>query len=83
MKQKDIMLILVIVIIAGLISFFVTGMLFGDKSKDQKVEKVDAISTTFVQPAAKYFNEKSIDPAQIINVDNNDNTNPFVDETGL
>ena len=84
MKQKDVMLILVIVIVSGIVSFFVTGLLFGSKTKDRTVEIVDTVSIDFPQPNQKYFNEKSIDPAQIIYLDNNDNTNPFSgDSAGL
>ncbi len=78
MKQKDIALITVIAIVSGAISFVVSGKVFVTSSnRQQKVEVVDAINTTFPQPNAKYFNSKSIDPSQTIQIGDSNNTNPF------
>jgi hypothetical protein len=78
MKQKDIALIIVIVAIAAFISFFVSRLLFqsGDK-RAQKAEVVDVISTDFELPSTKYFNDKSIDPTQLITIGGSNNQNPF------
>lgn len=50
MKQKDIILIVVIMIIAGIFSFIVSGMIFG-KPADRKtqVEVVEPISADFLK----------------------------------
>lgn len=77
MKQKDIVLIIVIVFVAAILSFFASGFLFGSDQKEQQAEKVDTIGTEFPQPDKKYFNEESINPAQSIEVGDNDNANPF------
>ncbi len=69
MKQKDIILIIVIVFISGTLSFFVSKKLFA-KPKDRSVEVkiVEAINTDFNKPDQKYFNEESINPTQIIQI---------------
>lgn len=77
MKQKDIIVIIVIVFVAGFASFFASNWLFGGDKKEQSAEKVDAITSNFDQPNKKYFNEQSINPAQQVEVIDNTNTNPF------
>lgn len=78
MKQKDIVLIIVVVFVAAVVSFIAGKFLFGGKQfSEQEVEKVDAISTTFNTPSTKYFNANSLDPAQSIQVTDNNNENPF------
>ena len=78
MKQKDIALIVVIAAVSGVISFFVSGKIFVTSSnREQKVEKVDAISADFKQPDSKYFNKDSINPAQTIQLGESNNQTPF------
>lgn len=78
MKQKDIALIVVVVIISGLLSFFVGRLLFANpKDKQVKAEVVDAISTVFIQPSSKYFNPNSVNPTQLIRIGDNSNVTPF------
>ena len=79
MKQKDIALIAVIAIVSGVISFFVSGMIFAKPAdREQKAEVVDVITSEFSPPSTKYFNAQSIDPTQLIQIGDNDNPNPFV-----
>lgn len=78
MKQKDIALIIIIVFISGVASFFLSNMLFASPDKrDQKVEKVEPITADFPAPDRKYFNENSIDPTQLIQIGESTNPNPF------
>lgn len=78
MKQKDIALIIIVVFISGVISFFISHLLFGGpKNRQQQVEVVDAISTQFNVPSDKYFNKNSIDPTQLIQIGQNTNPAPF------
>jgi hypothetical protein len=79
MKQKDIALIIIIAAISGLASFFVSRMVFATpQNREQQVEVVDVITDQFNVPTdKKYFNDKSINPAQLIEVGDNDNPNPF------
>lgn len=78
MKQKDVTLILVIAFISAIISFFISNSLFASsKNRSQLVDVAPSISPTFPQPNTTYFNINSVDPAQLIQVGNNNNTNPF------
>lgn len=78
MKQKDIALIIVIVFISAVASFFVSRAIFtSPKNRSQKVQVVQPISADFPSPSSKYFNSKSIDPTQSIKIGNNNNTSPF------
>lgn len=78
MKQKDIALIIVLAFISGIISFFVSNMLFASpKNRQQEVAKVDVITSDFPQPDSKYFNKDAIDPTQTIQIGDGSNPNPF------
>lgn len=78
MKQKDIALIIVVVFISGVVSFVVSGQLFGKPAdRQQKAEVVDVITSDFSLPSQKYFNANSIDPTQLIQIGDTNNPNPF------
>lgn len=78
MKQKDIALILVMVFISAVISFVLSGQIFGSpKNREQKAEVVEAITPEFPAPPGKYFNANSINPTQLITIGGNTNPNPF------
>lgn len=78
MKQKDIILIIVIVFISGVVSFLVANWTFGSQqNRQQSAEVVDTITAEFRELDKRYFNENSVDPTQIIQIDNNNNQNPF------
>jgi hypothetical protein len=77
MKQKDMALILVIIVISAAVSLLISNKLFGPQSHQQEVEVVQAIKSDFPTPDKKYFNEKSIDPTQLIQIGTNNNQNPF------
>lgn len=78
MKQKDIALIIVLVAISGVVSFVLSGMVFGRPAdREQKAEVVDVITSDFALPPTKYFNNNSVDPTQLIEIGNSNNPNPF------
>jgi len=78
MKQKDIALIAVIVVVSGIASLFISKAIFGSpQSKQQQVEVVQPITADFPQPDSKYFNDKSIDPTKPITIDESGNNQPF------
>lgn len=78
MKQKDVALILVIVFVSAVVSFFVSSTIFGSPAnRQQQAEVVDPITADFPNPDSRYFNSNSIDPTQLIQIGNNNNTNPF------
>lgn len=69
MKQKDIIVIIVVVFIAGLASYFISTKLFVKKGDtEQKAKVVEKISTDFNPPSNKYFNKQSVNPTQKINI---------------
>lgn len=81
MKQKDITLIVVIIILSAAVSLVLSNFLIGSPKKRQdKVEVVDRIDTDFQQPSEKYFNKNSIDPTKIIKIGDNPNLTPFKDK---
>jgi hypothetical protein len=78
MKQKDLALIIVIVVISGIISLVLSNMLFASSAdRQQEVAVVQPINSNFSVPSTKYFNAKSIDPTQTILIGNANNSNPF------
>ena len=78
MKQKDIVLIIVVVFISGLVSLFVSRTLFATPAdRQQKVEVVEAINPNFPTPSTTYFNAQSINPTQLIQIGSSSNPNPF------
>ena len=78
MKQKDVALILIVVFVSGVVSFIVSGQLFGKPAeRRQKAEVVDVITSDFSLPDSKYFNTSSIDPTQLIQIGDTNNPNPF------
>ena len=77
MKQKDYVLLGGIIIISAILSFIVTGKLFAPPAdRQQQVEQVEAIRPTIPQNS-QYFTQQSIDPTQLIQINNNNNANPF------
>lgn len=78
MKQNDIILIIVMVFVGGVLSFFISSALItSPKNRKEKVETVQAISSEFKQPDSKYFNSNSFDPTQLIRIGDNSNNQPF------
>jgi hypothetical protein len=78
MKQKDIALIVVVGVISAIASLFLSNALItSPKSRQQKVEVVTPISSSFNTPDKKYFNSESIDPTKLIQIGDNTNTDPF------
>ncbi len=59
-----------------IISLVVTNMIFNG-SKNQTVVNVPSITSYFPTPDPKYFNNKSIDPTQLIEIGNGVNPTPF------
>ncbi len=78
MKQKDFVLIVVIMMVAGIFSFIVSGMIFG-KPADRKtqVEVVEKISADFPKIDQRYFNKDSINSTQLIQIGDQNNQAPF------
>ncbi|HSX45154.1 MAG TPA: hypothetical protein VLF39_03580 [Candidatus Saccharimonadales bacterium] len=76
-KQKDIALIIVVTVVSGIVSFYVSNILFGSTHRSTQVEVVEKLDDTFTNPDPKYFNNKSINPTQLIRIGDNTNKEPF------
>lgn len=78
MKQKDVVLIIVIAFVSAVLSLLLSNFLFASpNNRHQNVEVVDPITAQFNSPSTKYFNGSSVDPTQNIQIGNNNNQNPF------
>lgn len=76
MKQKDIALIIVIVFVSGALSFVISNKFISPPKHDEKAAKVEPITAEFKEPSKAYFNEQSINPTQLIQIENNANQTP-------
>jgi len=78
MKKNEIALIIVVVIVAGLASYFLLGSLMESPSDAKKTVKVvDPISATLETPSTKVFNGSAIDPAVPTVIGDSSNQQPF------
>lgn len=78
MKQKDILLIAVVAIFAGVVSLFVSQAMFSSGGKRQlTAEKVDTIDQSFGKPDATVFNADAINPTKLITIGDGSNPKPF------
>lgn len=83
MKRKDVYVIAVVGIIAAVVSIIISSSLFGSPKKNViKVPVVNKISSEFPSPQTDstyqaFFNNKAIDPTQLIQIGNSTNTAPF------
>ncbi len=78
MKQKDFALIGLVIVISVVVSYLISNLIFSTpKNRQQKVDVVQSISSSFDQPDKKYFNSNSFDPTVIISINQNNNPTPF------
>lgn len=78
MKQKDIIIIIIVVFMSGILSFFVSNALFASPDDLQtEVEVVEPITTDFPELDSRYFNNRSVDPTEVIVIGDDQNTAPF------
>jgi hypothetical protein len=78
-KQKDIALIIVIVFVSGVLSFFISNKFISPPKHDLKAAQVDPISPDFAEPKDQYFDEESINPTQLIRIQDNSNKLPLTE----
>lgn len=78
MKQKDIALIVVVAVVAGVFSIVITSTLFvGKKGKELKAETVSQITSEFKTPDKNVFNQDALNPTQLIQIGDNNNPKPL------
>jgi hypothetical protein len=82
MKQKDIIVIIVVVAVSGMLAAVTSKFAIHPSDKQQKVEVVQAITPDFPTPDSRFFNKDSIDPTLPISIGDNTNTDPFKGATG-
>ena len=78
MKQKDLILIIVVVFFSGVISFVVSRIFItGGANRNLTAETVQPITSDFQSPDKSVFNDKAINPTQLIQIGDNKNKQPF------
>ena len=78
MKQKDVALIIIIVFISAVLSYFISQNVFAPpKNRQQQVKVVQPITANFPQPDSHYFNSSAFDPTKQITISQYNNNNPF------
>lgn len=78
MKQKDIAVIIAVAFFAAVISLLLTQTLFVSKDKKElTAQKVQPLSSEFNQPDNTVFNENAINPTQLIQIGDSNNSQPF------
>ena len=75
-KAKSWYLIIVVVIVAGAVSFAIAGVLFKAEKVKTKAEVVETITSDFPAPDPTYFNKNSLNPTQTIIIGDG-NPQPF------
>jgi hypothetical protein len=83
MKQKDWLIIGAVGFIAAIFSVILSGVIFGSPQKNPiKVPVVTKISSDFPSPQTddtykSFFNDKALNPTQLIHIGDDSNKAPF------
>ena len=78
MKKNDLAAVLVIVAIAGVVSYFLANAVIGKpKTNPVQVEQVTKIAPSFPTPDPRIFNDNAIDPTVEVNKDGQSVSDPF------
>ncbi len=78
MKKNDIAAIILIVMFASVISYFIASNVIGSPANSPvSVEQVTAIDGTFPKPDERIFNDKAIDPTVEIKGGSQPSEKPF------
>jgi len=78
MKQKDLTLVIVVIFISAVFSLIISNFLISPpKNRKTQVEVVQKITSDFPEPDKKYFNSQSVDLTKLIQIGDNQNTQPF------
>lgn len=81
MKKNDIAAIVLIVAIAGVVSYFIANAVVGKPSNDPvQVEQVTSIGPTFPAPDSRVFNSNAVDPTVEIEGDGQSTQQPFANQ---
>lgn len=78
MKKNDIALIVLIVSISLVVTYFVAKAVLGDpKGQEVSAEVVEPITPDLTTPSNKIFNRDAINPTVVIQIGNPSNQQPF------
>jgi hypothetical protein len=78
MKKNDIALIVLIVSVSLVVSYFIAKAFVGDpKNQQVSAEIVAPITSTLTPPSNKIFNRDAINPTVVIQIGNPSNQQPF------
>jgi hypothetical protein len=83
MNKKELTIVAIAAFIAAIFSIILSGAIFGSPKKNSiKVPVVEAINSNFPSPQTddnykSIFNKDAIDPTQLIQIGNDNNSNPF------
>ena len=78
MKKTDIALLILIVALSGLITYFIANALLGSqKQLTAKVTEVQPVKSSIVMPEESVFNANAINPAIQIKIGDSSNQQPF------
>lgn len=76
--KKDLTAIFAVAIFSAIFSIIISGLFLSTaEDRKQSVEVVEPISTSFERPSETYYNSKSVNPAQNIQIGTDPNSNPF------
>ena len=83
MKQKDIAMVVVAIIVGAGLSLVLSNVIIGTPAnKQQQAEVVQPISSSFAIPDGRFFNKDAFDPTQTITIGQSANPDPFSGATG-
>ncbi len=78
MKQKDVLLIVVIAVVAGVFSLVIANFFFGgEKAYNLKAPTVEPITAEFTLPSEQVFNKSALNPTKNIVIGDSTNKQPF------
>ncbi len=78
MKQKDLVLIIVVAVVSGVVSLFVSQAVFSSgQARNLTVEKVGPIEASFNKTDPRVFNDNAINPTKLITIGDGSNPKPF------
>ncbi len=78
MKKTDIALLILIVALSGLITYFIANALLGSqKQLTAKVTEVEPVKSSIETPEESVFNANAINPAIQIKIGDSSNQQPF------
>lgn len=78
MKQKNLAVIIVAGFMSAVFAFLISSLLIATPSnRKQKAEVVEPITSNFPDVDKKYFNDKSVNPTQLIRIGESTNESPF------